>query len=165
MRVLGIDPGTIALGYGVIEGPSRTRLIDCGVLRQSSRTPVEARLVALFDGISELIESHRPEEMAVEEPFAGINVKSAFMIGRAQAIAILAAARYHLPVSYYTPAEVKRQVSGYGRGGKEQIRTMVMLELGEKGQGLSTDATDALAIALCHLHHSEASRHLRGEYL
>ncbi len=165
MRVLGIDPGTVALGYGIVEGPAEVRLVGCGVLRQSSRTPVEARLVALFDGISNLIEKHHPEEMAVEEPFAGINVRSAFMIGRAQAIAILAAARYHLPVSYYTPAEVKRHVSGYGQGDKEQIRTMVMLELGEKEAGVSTDATDALAIALCHLHKSEAGRRLRGMYL
>ena len=165
MRVLGIDPGTIALGYGVIEGPQGTRLVDCGVLRMSSRTPVEARLVALFDGISRLIEAHQPEEMAVEEPFAGINVRSAFMIGRAQAIAILAAARYHVPVSYYSPAEVKRHVSGYGRGDKQQVRTMVMLELGQKEEGVGTDATDALAIALCHLHRSEAGRRLNGKYL
>jgi len=165
MRVLGIDPGTIALGYGVVEGPSKTRLIDCGVLRLSSRTPVESRLLTLFEGISSLIESHHPEEMAVEEPFAGINVRSAFMIGRAQAVAILAAARYHIPVSYYAPAEVKRHVSGYGRGDKEQVRTMVMLELGEKGEGVGTDATDALAIALCHLHRCEAGRRLKGERL
>lgn len=165
MRVLGIDPGTIALGYGIIDGPAGTRLIDCGVLRLSSKTPVEARLAALFDGITGLIESYHPEEMAVEEPFAGINVRSAFMLGRAQAIAILAAARHHLPVAYYTPAQVKRHVSGYGRGDKEQVRTMVMLELGEKIEGVSTDATDALAIALCHLHQHDASRRLTGEYL
>ena len=103
--------------------------------------------------------------MAVEEPFAGINVRSAFMIGRAQAIAILAAARYHVPVSYYSPAEVKRHVSGYGRGDKQQVRTMVMLELGQKEEGVGTDATDALAIALCHLHRSEAGRRLNGKYL
>jgi crossover junction endodeoxyribonuclease RuvC len=151
MRVLGIDPGTVTLGYGVVDGGCGTTLVGCGVLKASSRLSVERRLCSLFDGVCELIESFRPDEVAVEEPFAGVNVRSAFVIGRAQALAILAAARSDIPVAYYSPTEVKRNVSGYGRGDKTQVRTMVMLQLGLKGLDERLDATDALAVALCHL--------------
>ncbi len=163
MRVLGIDPGTVFLGYGVVEGPANTLLVECGVLKVSSRLPVERRLCALFEGICSAVERLRPDEVAIEEPFVGVNVKSAFMVGRAQALAILAAARSGLPVSYYSPAEVKRQVSGYGRGDKSQVRAMVMLQLGVKELAGDVDATDALAVALCHLHTRNAQRRLAAE--
>jgi len=114
----------------------------------------------LFDGVRRVIDEMRPDEVAIEDPFAGINVRSAFMIGRAQALAILAAADRRLPVAYYSPAEVKRHVSGYGRGDKAQVRTMVMLELGLKELDEGVDATDALAVALCHLHATQAARRL-----
>ncbi|MBN1857080.1 MAG: crossover junction endodeoxyribonuclease RuvC [Dehalococcoidia bacterium] len=165
MRVLGIDPGTVMMGYGVVEGSSHVSFVDCGTLRCSARKPVEERLCALFEGISGVIATHCPDEVAIEEPFVGVNVQSAFMVGRAQAIAILAASRCHLPITYYSPAEVKRQVSGYGRSDKTQIRTMVMLELGVKDQTLGADATDALAIALCHFHNSLATTRMAGGQL
>ena len=157
MRVLGIDPGTVLLGYGVVDGGDTTTLVGCGVLKASSRLPVERRLCSLYDGVCGIIESFRPDEVAIEEPFAGVNVRSAFMVVRAQALAILAASRANAPVAYYSPAEVKRHVSGYGRGDKAQVRAMVMLQLGLKELDESLDATDALAVALCHLQtrHSE----------
>jgi crossover junction endodeoxyribonuclease RuvC len=158
MRVLGVDPGTVFLGYGVVEGTGRAVLVGCGVLKAAARLPVEQRLCSLFDGVRRVIDEMRPDEVAIEDPFAGINVRSAFMIGRAQALAILAAADRHLPVAYYSPAEVKRHVSGYGRGDKAQVRTMVMLELGLKELDEGVDATDALAVALCHLHATLAAR-------
>jgi len=163
MRVLGIDPGTVVLGYGVVDGGRSTVLVECGVVTASPRSPIEHRLSTLFDGICRVIESHHPDEVAIEEPFAGVNVRSAFMVGRAQALSILAAARAGVPVAYYSPAEVKRQVSGYGRGDKNQVRAMVMLQLGLKELNESLDATDALAVALCHLQarHAE-SRLLQG---
>jgi crossover junction endodeoxyribonuclease RuvC len=156
MRVLGIDPGTVLMGYGIVDGGTTTALVDCGVLKASSRLAVEARLCTLFDGICGVIEAAKPDEIAVEEPFVGVNVRSAFMVGRAQALAILAAARAGIPVAYYSPAEIKRHVSGYGRGDKTQVRTMVMLQLGLKALDERLDATDALAVALCHLQ----TRHL-----
>ncbi len=162
MRVLGIDPGTVMTGYGVVEGFTKVRLVDCGTLRFSSRVPIERRLWSIFEGICGLIELHQPDEVAIEEPFVGINVRSAFMIGRAQAVAVLAAARAGLPTANYTPAEVKRQVSGYGRSDKDQVRTMVMLQLGTKDITLGTDATDALAIALCHIQQRAALERLGG---
>ena len=160
MRVLGIDPGTVLLGYGVVDGGATTTLVECGVLKASPRLSVERRLSSLFDDVCKVIDSFRPDEVAIEEPFAGVNVRSAFMVGRAQALAILAAARSGVPVAYYSPAEVKRHVSGYGRGDKEQVRAMVMLQLGlrELDQGL--DATDALAVALCHLQTRHAEQRL-----
>ncbi len=160
MRVLGIDPGTVLLGYGVVQGPSNTTLVACGVLKVSAKLTVERRLCTLFDGVCDVIESLQPDEVAIEEPFIGVNVKSAFMVGRAQALAILAAARSGLPVSYYSPAEVKRQVSGHGRGDKIQVRTMVMLQLGLQELDERFDATDAVAVALCHLHARDAARRL-----
>ncbi len=163
MRVLGVDPGTVLLGYGVVEGTGRARLVGCGVLKAGARLPVEQRLVTLFEAVGRVIDEVQPDEVAIEDPFAGINVRSAFMIGRAQALAILAAAHRGLPVSYYSPAEVKRHVSGYGRGDKEQVRTMVMLELGLKELDQGVDASDALAVALCHLHATEAARRLNRE--
>jgi len=165
MRVLGIDPGTVMMGYGVVEGSSKISFVDCGTLRCSPRKSVEERLCTLFEGICGVIETHHPDEVAIEEPFVGVNVRSAFMVGRAQDIAILAAARCKLRVTYYSPAEVKRQVSGYGRSDKSQVRTMVMLELGVKDETLGPDATDALAIALCHFHNALASARLAGGQL
>lgn len=163
MRVLGIDPGTVLLGYGVVEGASDPRLVECGVLKASAKLPVERRLCNLFDGMCGLIAALHPDEVAIEEPFVGVNVRSAFMVGRAQSLAILAAARSGLPVSYYSPAEVKRQVSGYGRGDKGQVRTMVMLQLGLKELDQTLDATDALAVALCHLQLRAVERRLSVE--
>ncbi len=163
MRVLGVDPGTVALGYGVIDGGGTVTLVECGVLRVSPRHSVERRLCEIYDGICRLIESSQPDEVAIEEPFAGVNVRSAFMVGRAQAIAILASARGGLPVAYYSPAEVKRHVSGYGRGDKDQVRTMVMLQLGLKQLDQRLDATDALAVALCHLQLRHAETRLSGQ--
>jgi crossover junction endodeoxyribonuclease RuvC len=163
MRVLGIDPGTVLLGYGVVDGGATASLVDCGVLKVPARMSVEQRLCTLFDGVCGVIESFRPDEVAIEEPFSGVNVRSAFMVGRAQALAILAAARRGVPVAYYSPAEVKRNVSGYGRGDKSQVRTMVMLQLGLKELDRRLDATDALAVALCHLQSRHAAARLAGD--
>lgn len=164
MRVLGIDPGTVFLGYGVIDHGTAVTLVDCGVLQAAARLPIENRLHILFDGICQVIDGLNPDEVAIEEPFAGVNVRSAFMVGRAQAIAILAAARRSVPVAYYSPAEVKRTVSGYGRGSKEQVRAMVLLQLGLKGLDTGLDATDALAVALCHAHSRHFEQRLTSEH-
>ena len=158
MRILGLDPGSVVLGYGVVEDAARVSLLHCGVIKASPRLPVEQRLAILFDGICKVIETYSPDQVAIEEPFAGVNVRSAFMIGRAQALGMLAAARAGLAIACYSPAAVKRQVSGYGMGDKEQVRTMVALELNTRDLPPENDATDALAVALCHLHQVRANR-------
>ena len=135
-------------------------MVDCGVLSCSPQTPIEKRLRFLYVGLSKIIAKHKPNEVAIEEPFIGHNVKSAFAIGRAQAIAILAAANDGLPVYYYSPAQVKRQVASYGGSGKEQIQEMVKIQLGLPQPPQLGDAADALAVAICHIQESHFNRWL-----
>ena len=152
MRVLGIDPGTLRLGYGIVdEGVEGITMVDCGVLSLSSKVPVEQRLSSLYQKLGEIVNRYRPDEVAIEEPFVAGNARSALSIGRAQAVAILAAANRKLPVFRYLPTQVKQQVTNYGHSGKEQVQEMVRIQLGLSQSPQSTDATDALAVAICHL--------------
>jgi len=153
MRVLGIDPGTVRLGYGVIdEVGGAMRLIACGVLSFSSKSPVEFRLSRLYTELSQIVTRYQPEEVAIEEPFVAVNARTALAVGRAQAVAMLAAANHKLPVYRYLPAQVKQQVTAYGGSNKEQVQEMVRLLLGLNEPPRPSDASDALAIAICHLH-------------
>ncbi|MBP1706827.1 MAG: ruvC [Chloroflexi bacterium] len=152
MRVLGIDPGTIIMGYGVIESQDNdTVLIKFGAIKTPSRSPIGERLSFLYGHITEIISRYSPEAVAVEQPFIAKNARSALAIGRAQAVAILAAANSHIPCYEYTPAEIKQRVANYGASNKEQIQQMVMLQLGLNDIPDPADAADALAVALCHL--------------
>jgi crossover junction endodeoxyribonuclease RuvC len=152
MRVLGVDPGTITTGYGVIESQdNNVTLLKYGVLHTNSRSPIGERLNLIFSKLTEIINQYKPEIVAVEQPFVAKNARSAFMIGRAQAVVILAAATNHIPCYEYMPAEVKQRVTDYGASSKEQIQQMVMLQLGLNEIPDSSDAADALAVALCHL--------------
>lgn len=164
MVVLGIDPGTIATGYGVIASQNdELTVIDYGVIKSSARSPIGERLFYIYKGILEIIGRYKPNVMAVEEPFVAKNVKSAMAVGRAQAVAILAAASKNIPVYEYTPAQVKQRVADYGASSKEQIQQMVRLQLGLKEIPQPSDAADALAIALCHLSEIHLNELLRGE--
>ena len=152
MIVLGIDPGTIVMGFGIIEClDNEVAVIKYGALNTPSRSPIGERLSFLFGNLQAIITKYQPEVVAVEQPFIAKNVKSAFAIGRAQAIAILAAAEGKLPCFEYTPAEIKQKVANYGASSKEQIQQMVMLQLGLKEIPEPSDAADALAVALCHI--------------
>lgn len=151
MRVLGIDPGTINLGYGIVDSGEKMRMVDCGVLRLSPRIAIEERLHSLYAELSEVIVTYQPDEVAIEEPFIGQNAHTAFAIGRAQSIAILAAANRGLPVYYYSPAQIKQQVTSYGRGDKQQVQEMVKIQLGLPQLPEADDAADALAVAICHI--------------
>ena len=151
MRILGIDPGTISMGYGIIEAnEDKITLISCGALTCQARSPIGERLSFLYKAISEIIAQYQPDAVAVEQPFVAQNVKAALAIGRAQAIAILAAANRQIPVYEYTPAQIKQRVSNYGASSKEQIQEMVKLQLGLAEVPQPNDAADALAVALCH---------------
>jgi len=153
MRVLGIDPGTLNMGYGVVdEDAGEMAMVDCGVVSLSSKVPVEQRLSSLYKKLVEIVARHQPDEVAIEEPFVAGNVRSALAIGRAQAIAMLAAANKNLPVFRYLPTQVKQQVTDYGGSSKEQVQEMVRLQLGLAEPPQSSDAADALAVAICHLH-------------
>ena len=152
MRILGIDPGTIAMGYGVIESrDDETTLIDCGVLTTPVRSPIGERLAYLYNKLVEIVVKTQPDAVAIEQPFVAKNAKSALAIGRAQAVAILAAANQSIPAHEYTPTQIKQQVANYGASSKEQIQEMVRLQLGLSQAPQPSDAADALAVALCHL--------------
>lgn len=163
MIVLGIDPGTIAMGYGLIRCDGNDSVyIDCGVITTSSRSPIGERLCFLYKNLIDIIENYKPDIVAVEQPFVSKNVKSAFAIGRAQAIAILAAANNNLSAYEYTPAQIKQRVASYGASSKEQMQEMVRLQLGLATVPQPHDAADALAVALCHIGESHISRLLAG---
>ncbi|MBI4181320.1 MAG: crossover junction endodeoxyribonuclease RuvC [Chloroflexi bacterium] len=152
MKILGVDPGTVAMGYGVIESLNdETTFIDCGTLTTPPGSPIGERLSFLYHKLEEIIANHRPDEVAIEQPFVAKNVKSALAIGKAQAVAILAAANQGIPIHEYTPAQIKQSVSNYGASSKEQIQEMVKLQLGLSQVPQPSDAADALAVALCHL--------------
>jgi crossover junction endodeoxyribonuclease RuvC len=152
MRILGIDPGTIATGYGVIEAEDdEATFIDCGALTASERSPIGERLSHIYQGLKEVIARFKPDVVAIESPFVAKSVRSALAIGRAQAIAILAAAEGEIPSHEYSPAEVKKRVTDYGGSSKEQVQEMVKLQLNLAEAPQPSDAADALAVALCHL--------------
>ncbi len=150
MKILGIDPGTVVMGYGVIESDgSETALVDYGAIAVPERLKTGERLNFLFKELLKVIRKHKPDIIAVESPFVAKNVKSALAIGRAQAIALLAAASQHIPTHEYTPAQVKLRVANYGASSKEQVQEMVRLQLGLEEAPEPNDAADALAVALC----------------
>ncbi len=152
MRILGVDPGTATTGYGVIDSEDdEITLIDYGALVSPARSPIGERLSYIYKGLLEIISRYQPEAVAIEEPFVAKNVRSALAVGRAQAIAILAAASRGIPSYEYTPAQVKQRVANYGASSKEQIQEMVKLQLGLSEIPQPSDAADALAIAICHL--------------
>jgi len=159
MRILGIDPGTLIMGYGLIEDrDEEPRMLDCGILTASSHMPLAERLYQLYLGLTELVNAYQPDEVAVEEPFVAQNVRSALAIGRAQAVAMLAAAGNSIPIYTYPPAKVKQAVADYGRGEKEQVQQMVCIQLGLPQIPQPSDAADALAVALCHLREKQLAR-------
>ena len=152
MRILGIDPGTVAMGYGVLESrDDKTTLIDYGVLTTKARSPIGERLSFLYNKLVEIISKSQPDAVAIEQPFVAKNVKTALAIGKAQAIAILAAANNGIPSYEYTPTQIKQRVANYGASSKEQIQEMVRLQLELAQVPQPNDAADALAVALCHL--------------
>ena len=155
MRVLGIDPGTLHMGAGVVDSYSLdVEHVYSTVISPPRRDDVPGRLHFLFREITDIIERWEPAEVAIEQPFAGRNVRAAMAIGHAQAVAMLAAAGNGLPVTTYSPGEVKQAVTDYGGSSKQQVADMVRLLLGGELPDTGVDATDALAVAICHVNAS-----------
>ena len=149
MIVLGIDPGTAALGYGIVESArGRVREVDHGCLETSPDTSLPERLLAIHALVDELIASHRPDLLAVERLFFSRNVQTAFGVGQARGVVLLAAAQHGVPVREATPNEVKSAIAGYGAADKEQVQRMVQMVLGMAERPRPDDAADALAIAV-----------------
>ncbi|MDW7672026.1 MAG: crossover junction endodeoxyribonuclease RuvC [Bacillota bacterium] len=153
MIILGIDPGLATTGFGVIAyEKNHFQVIQYGVIRTPSQTPLPDRLVKLREGIQTLIEKYHPECAAIEELFFNTNAKSAFLVGQARGVAVVTAAAAGLQVYEYTPLQVKQGVAGYGRADKQQVQQMVKTLLHLKEIPKPDDAADALAIAMCHAH-------------
>lgn len=152
MRVLGIDPGTAATGYGIVEQRSRRyRLLECGVVRTRSEEALSLRLAVIHEGILEVIERHAPDCLAVEGVFYRKNARTAVTLAHARGAAMLAGALRGLPVVEYPPAEIKNSVVGSGRATKDQVGYMVMKLLDLAEAPSPADAADGCAVALCHL--------------
>ena len=152
MKILGIDPGTVVMGYGLIESDgSEIVLVDYGAIAVPERLKTGERLNYLYNELLKVIRKHKPDTCAVEQPFVAKNVRTALAIGRAQAIALLAASSQNIPTYEYTPAQVKLRVANYGASSKEQVQEMVRLQLGLAEAPQPNDAADALAVALCHV--------------
>ncbi|MFW6089506.1 MAG: crossover junction endodeoxyribonuclease RuvC [Gemmatimonadota bacterium] len=150
-RVLGIDPGTAATGYGVVErGERDVSLAECGVIRTRSSDALASRLREIYEGIAEVIDRNEPDTVAVEGVFYGRNVRTTVVLGHARGAILLAAALRDLPVAEYSPAEIKNAVVGTGRATKEQVQYMVQRLLRLKEPPSPKDAADGAAVALCH---------------
>jgi crossover junction endodeoxyribonuclease RuvC len=150
--VLGIDPGTLTTGYGIVARTvAAVKLLECGTIKNDSALPLPARLHHIYTGLSSLIESFRPDEIAIESAFYGKNVQSALKLGHARGVALLAAVEQNIPTGEYTPREVKKAVVGRGSATKEQVQFMVKSILHLRDMRMALDTSDALAIALCHL--------------
>jgi crossover junction endodeoxyribonuclease RuvC len=153
MRILGLDPGLRTTGWGVVEvDGARIRHVANGRIVPDAGAPVPARLVAIFEGLEEVLSRHRPQSAAVEETFVNANPSSTLRLGFARGVALLAPARLGIEVAEYATTVVKKSVVGTGRADKEQVQAMVQRLLpGVRLDG--ADAADALAVALCHGHH------------
>ena len=153
MRILGIDCGSRITGYGVIDTTgSECTLVECGAIRLRIADSLPSRLRAIHSGIVEVIHKWQPEAAAVESLFYATNVQSALKLGHVRGVSIFAAAAADLPVFEYSPLEVKSAVTGYGRAEKTQVQQMVKALLRLKALPEPYDASDALAVAICHFH-------------
>jgi len=152
------------MGYGVIESrDDEMALVDCGVFRNPERSPIGERLSYLYSQLLGIILRYQPDAVAVEQPFMAENARSALAVGRAQAVAILAAANRGIPAYEYTPTQVKQRVANYGASSKEQVQEMVKLQLGLSQVPQPSDAADALAVAICHLRELHLSNLLANQ--
>jgi crossover junction endodeoxyribonuclease RuvC len=177
MRIIGIDPGTICCGYGVVEvdgapltgnprgsrkktGPS---YVTAGDIRMNRKDSLPERLKYLYSSLKKTVDEHEPAHLCLEKIFYHKSIRSALTLGSTRGVAMLLAAQYDLPVYEYNPTELKMAITGYGRAEKQQVREMVMriLHLDNLRQSLSEDSSDALALCICHVH-SYTTLEVRG---
>jgi crossover junction endodeoxyribonuclease RuvC len=158
IRILGIDPGLRRTGWGVVavEG-NRLSYLACGSLSTDDRATLAERLVAIHDGLRRVVEEHAPDEAAVEATFVSKDAAATLKLGQARGAAMLVPACAGIPVAEYAPNVVKKTIVGAGHGEKAQIRMMIGVLL-PKADPQTTDAADALAIAVCHAHHRQSAR-------
>jgi crossover junction endodeoxyribonuclease RuvC len=152
MIVLGVDPGTASTGYGVVQSHgSRLRALQEGVIETRAGVPPERRLTEIHARVAELLDRHEPDAVAIEELYFGVNVRTAFAVGQARGVVLLAAGQRGVPSRSYTPQQVKAAVCGHGLAGKDQVGRMVARLLGLAAPPTQDHAADALAVAICEL--------------
>lgn len=153
MRVIGIDPGTARLGYGVIDTGDQPQLIDFGIVETGVDDGAAAlRLEYIYQGIQSLLELHHPDAMAIEQLFFARNVTTAISVGQARGVTMLAASQARIDIFEYTPSQIKHAIAGYGKADKQQMQEMVRILLGLEHVPHPDDAADALAVAITHSH-------------
>jgi crossover junction endodeoxyribonuclease RuvC len=151
VKVLGIDPGTAACGYGIVqEDAGRLRALGYGVWRTAARVRLERRLRTIFEGVEELIREHRPDAVVLEESFVGVDARTALSVGQARGAVLVACARAGVEAAEYAPNRVKQMICGYGHADKTQVQRMVKAILGLAELPRPHHAADALAVAICH---------------
>ena len=152
MRVIGIDPGTGILGFGVVDFSHRgqPQVVDVGVIATPAHTKLKARLLDIYDSLNEIIDATHPDVMSIEKLFFARNITTAISVAEARGVVILVAAQHDLPVFEYTPLQIKQTLTGYGRADKKQVQQMVKLHLHMDEVVKPDDAADALAAAITH---------------
>lgn len=148
--ILGIDPGTQILGFAVLCGGAKPKLVTMDILKMTKEKDIYARLQMIYAKMIELIENYQPNYFAIESPFFGKNIQSMLKLGRAQGVAIAAAMQFKIPVTEYAPKKVKQSITGNGNADKEMLWKMLSTILTINKQPKYYDATDALGVALCH---------------
>jgi crossover junction endodeoxyribonuclease RuvC len=151
MRIIGIDPGTGILGFGVIDTEgSKAVMVDAGVVRTKVHQPLDERLVEIYNSLCEIIAENKPKIMVIEELFFAQNVTTAISVSHARGVAMLSGKLAGLEIVEYTPLQIKQAITGYGRADKKQMQEMVRVILGLKTVPQPDDCADALAAAICH---------------
>lgn len=151
MRIIGIDPGTGILGFGVVDVKQNTfKMITAGVITTPAHTPIDERLEEIFDGLTEIIAETKPEVMSIEKLFFSQNVTTAISVAQARGVAMLTGRKARLPIAEYTPQQIKQTLTGYGKADKKQMQEMVRIQLGLNEVPKPDDCADALATAITH---------------
>jgi crossover junction endodeoxyribonuclease RuvC len=154
MRVLGIDPGSETLGWGVVDGQgTRYALVEFGTVKSNPKQAFSKRLLNIYNGVADVIERHSPDVLSVEDTFYAVNVNVALKLGQVRGTMLLLAEQWGIEIAEYAPRLVKQTVVGYGNAEKTQVQQMVKALLAMKEAPKPLDAADALAIAICHFHH------------
>ena len=155
MRVLGIDPGSETLGWGVVDGVgSRYALVGFGVVKSDRRQQFSKRLLNIYDAVADIIVEHSPDVLSVEDTFYAVNAQVALKLGQVRGMMLLLAEQRGIEIAEYAPRLVKQTVVGYGNAEKQQVQEMVKILLSMKTVPTPHDAADALALAICHFHHA-----------
>lgn len=163
MRVLGIDPGIAIVGFGFIDKDGhKLTPVQYGSIETKAGTPEETRLLQVYESVGALMDKYKPDSIGIEKLFFNRNVTTAFSVGQARGVIILAAAQRGIPVAEYTPLQVKQAVVGYGKAEKKQVQEMVRMFLKLSAVPKPDDVADALAVAICHAHSIVLTNKLNG---